>query len=136
MRIILAALPLLLSLSSCSKSGAGTAGEGQSAPAAEKTDNHVPCALGGAAQFAPVCTRDQLHQGDKEIWVLHHPDGGFRRFQIIANGTRIATADGAFEVQAKRMGGDLEVRVGDDRYRFPAAPEARPPESTASASTF
>ena len=59
--------------------------------------------------------------------IVRHPDGGFRRFVLIDGGTRIATADGVAEVQAMRVGPDLEVTVGQDRYRFPAAqkPDAR-----------
>ena len=63
--------------------------------------------------------------------LLETDPGAFRRFQIIDNGTRIATADGAWEVQTARVGAELEVRVADDAYRFPAAPEA--PVANASA---
>ncbi len=128
-----ATIVLLLLLPACSKGAEGGSSDGQSPPKAESSDKPVPCALAGAKDFTPVCTLDVLREGGKEFWVLHHPDGGFRRFQILENGTIIATADGAFEVQAARAGGELEVKVGDDRYRFPAAPEAKTPEGSASA---
>ena len=123
MRFVFAAIALLLVLPGCSKGAAGASGSEQSAPQAEITDSRVACAVGGAKVFTPVCTLDALHEANKEIWVVHHPDGGFRRFQILDNGKIIATADGAFEVQAARVGSELEVKVGDDRYRFPATPE-------------
>lgn len=132
MRIAIALVPLLL-LAACSKGAAGSS----SATVAEQNevaapeDNHVPCALGGAKEFTPVCTREIAQVDGKEMWTIRGPNGGFRRFQIIDNGTRIATADGAWEVQAARVGAELEVRVGDDAYRFPAAPEA--PVANASA---
>ena len=91
--------------------------------AASLEDNRIPCALGGAKDFAPDCTREVTKGPDGETWIVRHPDGGFRRFVLIDNGARIATADGADEVQAERVGADLEVRVAGERYRFPAAPE-------------
>lgn len=91
--------------------------------AASLEDNRIPCALGGAKDFAPDCTREVTKGPDGETWIVRHADGGFRRFVLIDNGARIATADGADEVQAERVGADLEVRVAGERYRFPAAPE-------------
>ena len=123
MRFATIMLQLLL-LSACSKGGMGSDQAEQSSTMAEKTEKQIHCALAGAKDFTPVCTLDALHENGKEIWVLHHPDGGFRRFQILESGTIIATADGAIEVKAARVGSELEVNVGDDRYRFPAAPEA------------
>ena len=126
MRIAIALVPLLL-LAACSKGAAGgssAATVAEQNEVAEPEDNHVPCALGGAKEFKPDCTREIAQVDGKEMWTIRGPNGGFRRFQIIDNGTRIATADGAWEVQAARVGNELEVRVGDDSYRFPAAPEA------------
>jgi hypothetical protein len=129
MRTAITLVPLLL-LAACSKgaggSSAATVAEQNEVAAPE--DNHVPCALGGAKEFKPDCTREIAQVDGKEMWTIRSPGGGFRRFQIIddkdSGGTRIATADGAWEVQAVRVGNELEVRVGDDSYRFPAAPEA------------
>jgi len=125
MRIALALVPLLL-LAACSKGAGGSSAAtvAEQNEVAEPADNHVPCALGGAKEFKPDCTREIAQIDGKEMWTIRAPNGGFRRFQIIDNGTRIATADGAWELQAARVGNELEVRVGDDSYRFPAAPEA------------
>jgi hypothetical protein len=98
---------------------------------AASPDDSIRCALGGAKDFAPDCTREVTKGPDGETWIVRHPDGGFRRFVLIDNGARIATADGADEVQAERVGADLEVRVAGERYRFPAAPETPPTPSTA-----
>jgi hypothetical protein len=102
--------------------------------AASLEDNRIRCALGGAKDFAPDCTREVTKGPDGETWIVRHPDGGFRRFVLIENGARIATADGADEVQAERVGPDLEVRVAGERYRFPAAPETTAAPSHAPAS--
>lgn len=120
-------------LAACSKAEtSGTNASHQDEQPEVQSDSKVPCALAGAKDFAPVCTLEQTNRDGAELWIVRHPDGGFRQFQIIDNGTRIASADGAFEVVAKRVGGDLEVRVGDDRYRFPAAPQPKPNSSDAS----
>ena len=118
-----------LLLAGCSKGGAGAA---TAEAGSTEADNHVPCALADARSFVPDCTIEIARRDGAEIWVVRHPDGGFRRFQIIDNGTRIATADGMQEVEASRAGGNLEVRVGADRYLFPAAPEPVASESRAS----
>lgn len=123
------ALPILLLLAACSKGG----GEGAAgSPGLSGSDTAVPCALAGAKEFANDCRQEVTRRDGEEIWVVRHPDGGFRRFVIIDNGTRIATADGVQEVEAHRVGAMLEVRVDEDRYRFPAAPETPEPSAGAS----
>jgi hypothetical protein len=126
-----ALLLLALALASCSRGEGG--GEAAKQAAADGNDR-VPCALDGATDFAPACTREVTKGLDGEVWVVRHPDGGFRRFVLIDQGTRIATADGAEEVQTDRRGAELEVRVARNRYLFPAAPEPKPAVSNAPAS--
>ncbi|MBW8754667.1 MAG: hypothetical protein JF595_11045 [Sphingomonadales bacterium] len=128
----LPALLLPLALAACSP-GQGGGDTAKQAAAAEEGDS-VACALDGAKDFAPACTREVTKGADGEVWVVRHPDGGFRRFVLIDKGTRIATADGAEEVQTDRRGAELEVRVARDRYLFPAAPEAKAAASDAPAS--
>jgi hypothetical protein len=99
-------------------------------PAAAGGRKTIPCALGGADAFAD-CTVEDTGAKDMPLWIVRHPDGGFRRFRIIDGATRIATADGADEVETERIGAELEVRVGKDRYRFPAAPPETPVASEA-----
>jgi len=126
------ALVLVAALAACSRGEQASGSAAKQATAPE--DGSVRCALGGARDFTPDCIREVTKGPDGEIWIVRHPDGGFRRFVLIDNGTRIATADGADEVQAERIGADLEVRVAGERYRFPAAPEAPAAPSHAPAS--
>ena len=107
---------LVLALAGCSSGAVPKQAEGA---------EHIACALAGAQQFAPVCAIERLAkaQDGDDVVVVRHPDGGFRRFVLIDGGTRIATADGVDEVQAAKVGPDLEVTVGQDRYRFPSAPK-------------
>ncbi len=112
---------MLLALAACGKSASAPAAEG--AAQASESAKPIPCALADAAEFKPVCTVEDTTVEGKLFWIVRHPDGGFRRFQMIDNGTRIATADGADEVEMTRDGGEFIVKAGPDRYRFPAAPE-------------
>ena len=115
-----AAPVLLLALAACGQSTPETAAAQETAAATTKT---IACALDGAAEFKPVCTVEETTTDKQLYWIVRHPDGGFRRFQMIDNGTRIATADGADEVEMTREAAQFIVKAGPDRYRFPAAPE-------------
>ncbi len=115
-------VPLLaLALAACSDKVPEATAEGSAS--AEQNAKTIPCALGGATEFKPDCSVEDTTVDGKLFWIVRHPDGGFRRFQMIDNGTRIATADGADEVEMTRDGGEFIVKAGPDRYRFPAAPE-------------
>ncbi len=86
---------------------------------AEKVE-HIACALAGASQFVPDCVIERARQDGALILIVRHPDGAFRRFEVLADGKGMALADGAEVAQLKLTGVELEVTVGPDRYRFPA----------------
>lgn len=78
------------------------------------------CAVDGAAELAPVCDRERV---DREL-TLRHPGGGFRRLQVVTDGRGVIAADGAEAAKVTLIGTNLiEVSIGDDRYRLPAAVE-------------
>ncbi|WJY18477.1 hypothetical protein QQS45_12800 [Alteriqipengyuania flavescens] len=81
----------------------------------------VDCAVGGAEDFAHDCSVERARVDGEDILVVRHPGGGLRRFVAKADRTGLAAADGAFEAANSVSGDMLEVRVQDDRYRFPAA---------------
>jgi hypothetical protein len=113
---------MALVLAACSGSPAGTADTDPSHPA-EKTD----CAISGAADYKPVCTVERSETG----LVVHHPDGGFRRFELGEGDNRIRPADGAEAAQWRELAdGRVEVVVGQDRYRLKLAPEPSDAAST------
>jgi hypothetical protein len=102
--------------------------EAEAAPAAEKTPTRaangnelIECAIGGAQWFLRECEVEKS-EDDKgaKVLVVHHPDGGFRRFTVMTDGSGLATTDGAVEADGAIVEDRLDVRVGDDRYRFPA----------------
>jgi len=52
--------------------------------------------------------------------IVRHPDGSFRRFEVLKDGHGLSVADGAEPAALSMAGNELEVAVGLDRYRFPA----------------
>lgn len=101
---------ILLALAGCSP---------DKAPDVAAGGEHIACALGQTAKFVPVCAVDRVEQSGQKALIVRHPDGGFRRFALLTDGHGLAAADGAALAQVVLAGGLLEVRVGDDRYRFP-----------------
>ena len=96
---------------------------GESKPAAtsgEDGDDHIACAPGGTEKFAKDCAVERSEDQGKLFLTVRHPDGGFRRFEVMTDGNGLATADGAEDARIAIADGLLEVTVGADRYRFPA----------------
>ncbi|GMN01327.1 hypothetical protein MTsPCn3_00570 [Erythrobacter sp. MTPC3] len=95
---------------------------GQEAP--EPVGEEIDCAIGTGADFSPVCTLERTVIDGADVFVVHHPDGGFRLFAFDEGGIR--SVDGAAEVRvnvdadpAMRV---VEFSVAQDRYRIPAEP--------------
>ena len=86
---------------------------------AEKVE-HIACALAGASQFARHCAIERAQADGTLFLIVRHPDGAFRRFEVLVDGKGLALADGAGVAQIKLLDKELEVAVGPDRYRFPA----------------
>ena len=83
-------------------------------------DSLVECALAGATVFARDCSVEQVREGGALTLVVRHPDGGFRRLEVLTDGRGLAAADGAEAARVAVHGEGIEVAVGADRYRFPA----------------
>lgn len=82
----------------------------------------ISCALAGASQFAAQC---RVERNGATI-VVRHPDGGFRRLEVSADGQNLLAADGAQQSQSARKGDHFEVILGDDRYVIPVQADAAP----------
>jgi hypothetical protein len=81
--------------------------------------DEVECAIGAGAELSAVCVLEQV-AGSPDV-VIHHPDGGFRRFVRDAATGGIVPLDGAEPLvpQASEPG-SLQFAVGVDRYRIPS----------------
>ena len=103
----------LLLLAACSQAATEEA-------ATADADDMIECAVGGAAAFERRCAVERAQAEGAPILVVRHPDGGFRRLEVMSDGSGIATADGAQPAAVTRRDGGVEVAVGTDRYRLPA----------------
>ena len=113
-------------LAACGGDSGGTDGaeNGKAAGAVE-----IECALAGQKSFDSVCTTETMPGEKGKMLVVRHPDGGFRRFNILTDGRGLTPADGFDETSIRIMGsGMIEVRSGDDIYRLPADIKAAKPE--------
>ena len=88
-------------------------------PTAEGAE-HISCAVGGASELSRTCAIERAEENGALLLVVRHPDGAFRRFQVLTDGRGIAVADGAEEAVTSLADGALDVVVGADRYVFPA----------------
>lgn len=113
---------LLLFAAACSPEAAEKAGESSEQPARSASGNElIECAIGGAQEFLRECEVEKGTADDgSRILIVRHPDGGFRRFTVLTDGRGLEPADGAEQAQAALADGRLDIRVADDRYRFPA----------------
>ena len=102
----------MLALAACS---------GKSAGEPDANAERIACALGDAKTFTSACEVERTSQGGKHSLIVRHPDGSFRRFDILADGHSLVTADGADAVEVTPNDKDTEITVADDHYLFPAA---------------
>lgn len=105
---------------------AGCSGQPSNPPEAPEAlageeDDRVLCALGDEVEFTEQCDVERVQNGDRRELVMRHPDGGFRRFEIVTDGRGLAAADGAEEAVVTPLSdGRIQLTVGTDRYRMPA----------------
>ncbi len=84
--------------------------------------------------FERVCTTEQIAGNEGKILVIRHPDGGFRRFDILTDGRGLAPADGFDETKISLLSdGMIEVSSGDDKYRLPAQIKGKDTSATETA---
>lgn len=94
-------------------------GEKEPGPVA-LAQEHIDCAVGGVPALTPSCSVERIEKDGRLTLVVHHQDGGSRRFEVKADGTGVTTMDSAMPPKVRLMGDRLDVSVGADRYIFPA----------------
>ena len=111
------AAALALSLAGC--------GSGPVQDAADPDAPKIACAKAGA-EFAPVCTVDQVRSDQGLTLTVRHPDGAFRRLLVTTDGRGVIAADGAEPAQVSVVGpGEIDVAIAGERYRLPATVQSR-----------
>lgn len=89
------------------------------APTSGEPDGQlIDCAIGPGADFLNACTLE-IVAGSSEF-LIHSPDGSFRRFQFEESTGEISVSDGAESLSSFRDEGDIvELEVAGDRFRVP-----------------
>ena len=80
----------------------------------------IACALTGSTTFDSTCSVERVEVEGVSLLTVFHPDGGFRRFEQLADGSGLAAVAGADAVTQTLSGDILEVSLAGNRYRFPA----------------
>lgn len=117
------ALPVILALvlAACGGNETEDLQQAESEANAAALDGKIECALAGSTAFERTCTTEQIDGSEGKILVIRHPDGGFRRFDILTDGRGLAPADGFDETKINLLSdGMIEVSSSDDKYRLPA----------------
>ncbi|MEW4466935.1 hypothetical protein AB1K62_03780 [Parasphingorhabdus sp. JC815] len=84
----------------------------------------IRCAVNGESQFSDSCQAERLSTENGVTLIIHHPDGGFRRFKILTDGRGIEAADGAELAKIEIVADEkILVSVGPDQYIMPARME-------------
>ena len=117
-----AAALLLASLAGCGGDNAAPIEQTEKDASDQAARNgDIVCALAGSDRFERTCKTEQIAAPDGKMLVIRHPDGGFRRFNILTDGRGLAPADGFDETRIRVLGANrVELSSGDDKYRLPA----------------
>ena len=87
----------------------------------EPEGDTVECAIGAGAQFADVCTLEWIGEVGGQEFLIHHPEGGFRRFAPNEDASGVTAVDGAEETIMMEETPDCQWQfsVSGDQYRMP-----------------
>ena len=84
-------------------------------------DGKIECAIDGASDYTRDCFTERLSGEGGVTMIIRHPDGGFRRFNVLTDGHGLEAADGFDKAQISIVeDGKILVSVGPDKYLLPA----------------
>ncbi len=119
---IFSACVIVLSVTACGKPDNGILAEAEeNASAQAARDGRIECAINGDSNFSADCQTERLSGENGVTLVIRHPDGGFRRFNVLTDGRGLEAADGAEKAKIEIVDNDkILVSVGSDKYIMPA----------------
>ncbi|MEM1050731.1 MAG: hypothetical protein AAGI28_01415 [Pseudomonadota bacterium] len=90
----------------------------------EPDGDTLGCAIGAGAEFDAVCTLEWTGEAWGSEFLIHHPDGGFRRFSLNEDASAVVLKDGAepIEMTSPSPPGFWQFSVAEDRYLMPISP--------------
>lgn len=84
-------------------------------------DGKIECAINGDSDFTRGCFTERLSGEGGVTMIIRHPDGGFRRFNVLTDGHGLEAADGFDKAKISIVeDGKILVSVGPDKYLLPA----------------
>ncbi|MEL7682743.1 hypothetical protein AAG594_00245 [Citromicrobium bathyomarinum] len=119
----LAVAGLAFATVACGGDGSASAASGDTGtadPDPAPTTTSIACAPDGAQSFDATCSVERVEVEGKILLTVFHPDGGFRRFEQLPDGSGLAAVAGADAVTQTLSGDILEISLAGNRYRFPA----------------
>ncbi len=99
-------------------------------------DGKIECAVNGETDFRRGCETERLSGEAGVTLIIRHPDGGFRRFNVLTDGRGLEAADGFEQAQIEIVeDGKIRVSVGADQYLLPAQVKSDTPQEMATETT-
>lgn len=93
----------------------------QRAAAQAGDDGKIECAIDGESNFSRDCFTERLIGESGTTMIIRHPDGGFRRFNVLTDGHGLEAADGFDQAKISIVeDGKILVTIGPDKYLLPA----------------
>lgn len=91
--------------------------------------SEIECAIGAGADFAKVCKLERAGGEGEGVYLIHSPDGGFRRLRFDPDAGEFGAVDGADTLEILSQDGTYaEFSIAGDRYRVPHAALRDAPE--------
>lgn len=130
-RYLIGAAALTAGLSACGKPDNDVLAEAEQRASDQAADNgRIECAINGATEFSRDCETERLAGEDGVTLIIRHPDGGFRRFNVVTDGRGLEAADGSEPAKIEIVHDDkIKITVGSDKYIMPAKMKASPAEN-------
>ncbi|WP_461455949.1 hypothetical protein [Parasphingorhabdus sp.] len=113
---------VILLVTACGKPDNGRLAEAEDSAAAQAADDgRIECAINGDSDFSSGCQTERLSGENGVTLIVRHPDGGFRRFNVLTDGRGLEAADGSEKARIEIVEDDkILVSVGSDKYLMSA----------------
>lgn len=119
---IYSSFAVILLVTACGKPDNGRLAEAEDSAATQAADDgRIECAINGDSDFSSGCQTERLSGENGVTLIVRHPDGGFRRFNVLTDGRGLEAADGSEKARIEIVEDDkILVSVGSDKYLMSA----------------
>jgi hypothetical protein len=119
---IFSSFAVVLLVTACGKPDNDILAEAEDSAAAQAADDgRIECAINGDSDFSSGCQTERLSGENGVTLIVRHPDGGFRRFNVLTDGRGLEAADGSEKARIEIVEDDkILVSVGSDKYLMSA----------------